>query len=87
MNTLDDIRLLMLNKQMAEALAMIKQCHRDFHDQAIDHLKVHVLWFTIGYKTANISMMCGQVLPLLFALPVSFFHRSFGIAIKAHRNE
>ncbi len=86
-NTLNDVRQLMLNHQMTDALTLIKQCHIDYHDQAINHLKVHILWFSIGYKMANLKIMAGQILPLIFALPVSFFHRCLGVAIKAHKPE
>lgn len=83
----DTVRQLMQDKHLTEALALIKKLHIDVHDQAINHLQVHIHWFCIGYQMQNLKIMSGQILPIIFALPVSFFHRSFGLAIKAHKAE
>jgi hypothetical protein len=83
----DQLDELIQQRQWQAALVLAKQLHREKHDQAMAHFHVHGYWFYLAWKQHNLAMMMGQILPLLFALPVSWLHKGFGIAIRAHKHQ
>lgn len=83
----NEVITLIEQRQLDEALSRIKVLHITCHDRAGVHQQVHLLWLYIGFKKGDGKIMAGQLLPLIFAIPVSWVHRCFGIAVKAHKQQ
>lgn len=80
-----DICLLMEQQAWQEADERIRYFHRTFHHQALNHEKLHWLWIKLNYRQKNYAGAIWQILPLIFAIPVSWAHRLTGLALPAHK--
>lgn len=59
-------------------LAALEDAHEAGHDHARVHLGVHTTWMRLAVRTGDARMALGQILPIAFAVPVSFVRRVVG---------
>lgn len=81
------IQLLISQQQYDDALTSIKALHIEVHDRPVLHFRVHQHWLLLAIKKQHKGMMLGQILPLIFAIPVSWFHHYAGLAVKSHKKD
>jgi hypothetical protein len=63
----------------------LEQAHVLGHDRAFVHLAVHLKWLQLAVSARNPGMAMGQVLPILFAVPVSLVQRYAGLALPGRK--
>ena len=81
----NEINRLIQAQDWPNAHERIRYFHRVFHQQAVHHEKLHWLWIRLCYHQHNYAGMAWQLLPLIFAVPVSWLHRITNIALPDHK--
>ena len=70
------------NDHNDQALSLLEQQHILWHDRPLAHLRIHLLWFWMGWRQGRFSVWIKQVFPVLFAVPVALVHRYLHIRRK-----
>lgn len=76
-----DIDALIAAGRYDAADRQLEEIHIDHHDEPFVHLRVHVLQLRIARRQRNIRRAAGQILPIVFAVPVSYVQRQWGLAL------
>lgn len=63
----------------------LEEIHIEYHDDAFVHLRIHVLQLRIARRQRNAWRVLGQVLPIVFAVPVSYVQRYLGLALPSRK--
>lgn len=72
-------------RDYAAANRRLEAIHIEYHDDALVHLAIHVQQLRIARRERKAWRMLGQVLPILFAVPVSYVQRYLGLALPSRR--
>lgn len=67
--------------QYEAAHARLEALHLEHHCEPFVHLRIHALRWRIAVRQRNAMGMMGQILPILFAVPVSYVQRRWGLAL------
>jgi hypothetical protein len=67
--------------QYEAANEQLEIIHIAQHEEPFVHLRIHVLQWRIARLQRNRMRQVGQVLPILFAVPVSYVQRYLGLAL------
>jgi hypothetical protein len=67
--------------QYDAANRQLEEIHIERHDEAFVHLRIHMLQWRIARLQRNRRRQVGQILPILFAVPVSYVQRYLGLAL------
>ena len=67
------------------AEVFLEQAHRWGHDMALVHFRVHYLLLRIGWLSKRPVVLVSQILPLIFAIPVSWVQHYLGLALPNRR--
>ncbi len=73
--------------QFDAAEAAIKALHVSYHRCWREHLRLHLCWLQLEWRRGRPLASAWQLLPVLFAVPVSLAHRYLGWAVVAHRKD
>lgn len=68
-------------KEYDAAREHLEALHIEYHDASFVHLRIHVLQLRIARRQRNVRGVVGQILPILFAVPVSYVQRHWGLAL------
>ncbi len=82
---LSEIKSLIANKNKKQALELLTKLHIQAHVDFLLHFKVHWQWMRLGITTLSAGIIIKQILPLIFAIPVTFCQRYFGLVLARHR--
>lgn len=69
-------------KDFALATSKLDQLHKHYHDRPWWHLQVHLQSFLLGLKMQSPKKMLQELLPIVFAVPVSLVQKTTGISRK-----
>ena len=75
------------NRDLDAADRIMRRAHLFVHRKGELHFKLHINWLKLGWRARSFSIILKQVFPVLFAIPVSFFHRRFNWVIAHHKSE
>ena len=68
-------------RQYDAARERLEALHIEYHDAPFVHLRIHVLQLRIARRQRSARGVMGQILPILFAVPVSYVQRHWGLAL------
>ena len=84
-NLLRKARTLSDKQAQGEADKIMQRAHLFVHRKWRLHFRLHWSWMKMGLRRKSMGLICKQIFPVLFALPVSFFHRRFNLAMSRHQ--
>jgi hypothetical protein len=76
-----EVEQLLAAEQYDAAWQQLEAIHIEHHDEAFVHLRIHVLQWRIARRQHNRRRQVGQILPIIFAVPVSYVQRYLGLAL------
>jgi hypothetical protein len=76
-----EVEQLMAAEDLAAAVQQLDTLHVEHHDEPFVHLRIHVLQWRIARRQRDLSRQIGQILPVIFAVPVSYVQRYLGLAL------
>jgi hypothetical protein len=59
----------------------LEAIHIEYHCEPFVHRRIHLLQWRIAREQRNVSRQLGQMLPIIFAVPVSYVQRHLGLAL------
>jgi uncharacterized protein DUF3703 len=75
------IEPLLQTAQYELAKQRLEEIHIEFHDEAFVHLQVHRWLLRIARIQGDRRRMISEILPIIFAVPVSYVQRYIGLAL------
>jgi len=70
------------SKRFEHALDILNTMHRDYHDHACIHTRIHVQMIATYWAAGNFLHVLLQLLIIPTAAPASFFQKRFGLVRK-----
>jgi hypothetical protein len=78
----DDVRTLVERKQYQEALALLADMHRVWHDRPEEHVLIHWWQARIAWCCRRYRRAAWEIFALVFAAPTSLVQKYFGLVRK-----
>jgi hypothetical protein len=78
----EEVRVLVGAGRSPEALVLLGQLHREWHDSPLEHVFVHWWLMRIAWHCQCYRRAAWEMFALVFAAPVSLVQRYLGLARK-----
>ncbi|HNI36876.1 MAG TPA: hypothetical protein PKZ68_01140 [Pseudomonadales bacterium] len=78
----DEVRILVAGGKSQEALALLSDMHRAWHDRPREHVLIHAWQVRIAWKTRHYRRAAWEVFALIFAAPTSLVQKYLGLVRK-----
>ena len=80
--TFDEVRALVGEGKYTEALVLLEQLHRDWHDSPREHVLIHWWQAKIAWRCQRYRRAAWEMFALIFAAPTSLVQKYFGLVRK-----
>jgi hypothetical protein len=72
---------LIVEAQYEAANEQLEAIHAEYHCEPFVHLRIHVMQWRIARRQGRVLKQMGQILPIVFSVPVSWVQRHLGLAL------
>lgn len=78
----DEVRALVGEGKHKEALALLEQLHREWHDRPREHVLIHGWQARIAWREQHYRRAAWEIFALIFAAPTSLVQKYLGVVRK-----